>query len=58
MGRMDHGRVARALRDFEFDIQMQSDRLNSKAEDIILASELKDIYEAQEKQHIETGNRK
>lgn len=39
-------------------IQMLSDRLHSKTEDVILASKLKDVYEAQEKQHIETGNRK
>jgi hypothetical protein len=43
---------------FPFDIQMQSDRLNLKAEDKIPASELKDTYEKQETQHIETGNSK
>jgi len=42
---------------FLFDIQMQGDRLNSKTEDVILASKLKDNHEAQEKQHIETGTR-
>jgi hypothetical protein len=43
---------------FPFSVQMQSDRLNSRIEDFTLARELKDTNEAQEKQRIETGNRK
>jgi hypothetical protein len=43
---------------FPFDSQMQNDGLNLKTEDVILTSELKNIHEAQEKQHFETGNGK
>ncbi len=43
---------------FSFDIQVRSDRLNTKTEYFILTVQLKNIYEAQEKQYIETGNRK